>query len=69
MGIDDQLVSQVQSLRKLGYYVNDICQQLDLHKSCERAAVQVICNEMPKKFQVGIHSSESPFRRHVGTWA
>lgn len=52
--IDFQLRLQVRSLRQLGYCVNDICHQLGLHKASERAAVQLICDAMPRRYQRGI---------------
>lgn len=42
--IDFQLRGQVVSLREQGYPVIDICRILELHKSSEWAAVQMICN-------------------------
>jgi len=58
MPIDVQLRAQVVSLRRAGMMVNDICQRMDLHKASERAAVQQICDALPRKYQVGIDSTE-----------
>lgn len=71
MPIDEQLRSQVESLRRLGYWVNDICHKLELHKSSERQAVQLICDALPRKFKVGIESGphHSQHRIRVGNWA
>lgn len=71
MPIDVQLRAQVVSLRRAGMMVNDICQRLELHKSSERAAVQMICESLPRRYQVGIESGphHSPHRIRTGNWA
>ena len=56
MPIDVQLRAEVVSLRRAGMMVNDICQRLNLHKSSERAAVEQICDALPRRYQVGIES-------------
>lgn len=43
--IDYQLRGQVSRLRTMGYSVNQICEQLGLHKASEWAAVQMICED------------------------
>lgn len=71
MPIDVQLRSQVVSLRRAGMMVNDICQRLDLHKSSEREAVQMICDALPRRHQVGIESCQSGSSHRIrrGNWA
>lgn len=43
--IDDELRDEVIPLRTMGYSVNQICEQLGLHKASEWAAVQMICED------------------------
>jgi hypothetical protein len=71
MPVDVQLRAQVVSLRRAGMLVNDICQRLDLHKSSERMAVEMICDALPRRFQVGIESGphNSRHRIRTGNWA
>jgi hypothetical protein len=71
MPVDVQLRAQVVSLRRAGMLVNDICQRLDLHKSSERMAVEMICDALPRRFQVGIESfnNGSNHRIKTGSWA
>lgn len=52
--LDFQTAAQVRSLREAGYYVNDICHLLRLHKSAERSGVQREIDAMPRRYQRGI---------------
>jgi hypothetical protein len=61
-----QLRSQIVSLRRAGMMVNDICIRLDLHRSCEREAVIRVCDELPRRFQVGIESTGPVHRSQNG---
>lgn len=54
--LDFQTRAQIHSLRQAGYCVNDICQRLDLHKPSERAAVEIECATLPRRFQRGIEA-------------
>ena len=71
MPVDYQLKAQVTHLRKMGWMVNDICQQLGLHLETERAAVQAVCASLPRRYQVGIECefSKTNSRLRRGNWA
>ncbi|MEY4685156.1 MAG: hypothetical protein RLZ25_1615 [Pseudomonadota bacterium] len=61
--LDFQARSQVISLRKLGYTVNDISEQLGLHSNTERQAIQQICDSRElRPYMRGIESTK-PVRR------
>jgi DNA-binding transcriptional MerR regulator len=70
MTIDFQLRSQVVTLRKLGFTVNDIAQQLDMTSSTDRQAISAICQEKGMRpYGRGVDVSGPVTRRSGNYWA
>jgi hypothetical protein len=69
--ITPELKEAVTKLRKKGFYVYEICRELELEKNSEMAAVQAICDALPNRWRRGLECGphNSPHKIRTGSWA